>query len=131
MQQVSPDARAHALQEFCLTPHHAEQQHTHPRSCRAHFGSTGRSKGVLVSHGALAGYLDWAVGLYGFGGVVPLHSSLAFDLTVTSVFGPLLAGGCVRVSEPGVDGVGGVLGDAGVVKVVPLPLEALRQQFLS
>ncbi|SFW88822.1 non-ribosomal peptide synthase domain TIGR01720/amino acid adenylation domain-containing protein [Amycolatopsis australiensis] len=63
-------------------------------------GSTGRPKGVVVSHRAAANYLRWAVEAYpGLGGTAVLHSSVSFDLTVTTLFGPLLAGGRIRVGE--------------------------------
>ena len=59
-------------------------------------GSTGRPKGVMVPHGGLANYLDWALGAYpasasGAGGV-PVHTSIAFDLTLTALLLPLLRG---------------------------------------
>ncbi|VVJ19160.1 Polyketide synthase modules and related proteins [Amycolatopsis camponoti] len=63
-------------------------------------GSTGRPKGVVVSHRAAANYLRWAVDAYpGLGGTAVLHSSVSFDLTVTTLFGPLLAGGRIRVAD--------------------------------
>ncbi|MER7490887.1 condensation domain-containing protein, partial [Streptomyces sp. NPDC126497] len=61
-------------------------------------GSTGRPKGVVISHRSAVGYLRWCGEEYeGLRGVAGLHSSVAFDLTVTSLLGPLLVGGCVRV----------------------------------
>ncbi|MEU8390131.1 amino acid adenylation domain-containing protein [Micromonospora sp. NPDC048843] len=67
-------------------------------------GSTGVPKGVVVSHGSLGAYLSRS-DYPGLSGVVPLHSSAAFDLAVTSLWGPLVAGGCVWVSplEPGAE----------------------------
>ncbi|WP_171064725.1 non-ribosomal peptide synthetase, partial [Actinomadura soli] len=93
-------------------------------------GSTGRPKGVAVTHGGLANYLQWAADAYevGRGGAV-LYSSLAFDLTVTSLLVPLVSGAAVRVSvEGGVDGLAAVLASGGgfdVVKVVPAHLPML------
>ena len=58
-------------------------------------GSTGGPKGAMLSHRQVANYLLWAVETYlppEAGGAVPVHSSLSFDLTVTSLFAPLLAG---------------------------------------
>ncbi|MGW0532461.1 amino acid adenylation domain-containing protein [Streptomyces sp. NPDC003032] len=58
-------------------------------------GSTGGPKGAMLSHRQVANYLLWAVETYlppEADGAVPLHSSLSFDLTVTSLFAPLLAG---------------------------------------
>ena len=94
-------------------------------------GSTGVPKGVGVTHGGLANYVAWAVCEYrpGAGGAV-LHSSLAFDLTVTSVVVPLAAGSVVVASaEGGAEGLARLVNaSAGfdVLKVVPghLPLLA-------
>jgi amino acid adenylation domain-containing protein len=71
-------------------------------------GSTGRPKGVLVTQGGLANYVAWAVSAYRMDECrdVPLHSPLGFDLTVTSLFGPLSAGGCVRVVQQAEGGQG-------------------------
>jgi amino acid adenylation domain-containing protein/thioester reductase-like protein len=56
-------------------------------------GSTGRPKGVVVSHRSLSNYLDWCLREYaGSGSGCALHSSLAFDLSVTSLLAPLLLG---------------------------------------
>ncbi len=62
-------------------------------------GSTGRPKGVVIEHRALTEYLSWAVEAYpGVRGVAVLHSPVSFDLTVTALFAPLVAGGRVYVS---------------------------------
>jgi amino acid adenylation domain-containing protein len=62
-------------------------------------GSTGRPKGVMVPHRALAHYLDWAVERYDVAGGAgaPVHSSIGFDLTITSLFAPLLVGRTVHL----------------------------------
>ncbi len=61
-------------------------------------GSTGKPKGVMVPHGGVVNYLHWAIGAYDAGsGVTPLHSPIGFDLTVTSLFAPLLSGGAVEL----------------------------------
>lgn len=57
-------------------------------------GSTGNPKGVAINEKSLLNYLDWAVVNYirdkedcfGF------YSPLSFDLTMTSIFLPLLTG---------------------------------------
>ncbi|HXO22284.1 MAG TPA: condensation domain-containing protein, partial [Thermoanaerobaculia bacterium] len=63
-------------------------------------GSTGRPKGVMVPHRGVVGYLEWACRQYGLspGRGAILHTGLAFDLTVTSLLGPLLSGGTVTVA---------------------------------
>jgi amino acid adenylation domain-containing protein/non-ribosomal peptide synthase protein (TIGR01720 family) len=62
-------------------------------------GSTGRPKGVVVGHGALANYAAWAAAHYGAGRPLDaaLFTPLTFDLTVTSLYVPLLTGGRVRI----------------------------------
>jgi amino acid adenylation domain-containing protein/non-ribosomal peptide synthase protein (TIGR01720 family) len=59
-------------------------------------GSTGRPKGCQIEHGNLFHYLSWAARYYFLdnpeSGYFALYSSLSFDLTVTSLFLPLLRG---------------------------------------
>jgi amino acid adenylation domain-containing protein len=63
-------------------------------------GSTGRPKGVVVTHQGLAAYLGWCVDAYpGLSGAAVLHSAVSFDLTVTTLFGPLSAGGTILVAD--------------------------------
>jgi amino acid adenylation domain-containing protein len=67
-------------------------------------GSTGRPKGVLIEHGGLADYLVWAAREYVRGDrlTFPLFTSLAVDLTLTSLFLPLITGGTLEIyPEPG------------------------------
>jgi non-ribosomal peptide synthetase component F len=96
-------------------------------------GSTGRPKGVMVPHRGVVGYLTWAAGAYGMtpGAAVPVHSPLGFDLTVTSLFAPLIAGGrVVLVPEgPGIEALGeALLREDGfaLVKLTPAHLALLR-----
>jgi amino acid adenylation domain-containing protein len=62
-------------------------------------GSTGQPKGVGVTHQGMINYVNWAGQVYGanLGSGSPVHSSLAFDLTVTSIYPVLLSGGCLEV----------------------------------
>ncbi|TCP59321.1 amino acid adenylation domain-containing protein [Tumebacillus sp. BK434] len=95
-------------------------------------GSTGRPKGVMIEHRGLVNYLTWAVRAYAVeaGSGAPVHSSLAFDLTVTSLLTPLICGGRV-VLVPETDdltALGDVLtaeGNFGVVKITPAHLQLL------
>jgi len=66
-------------------------------------GSTGQPKGVAIKHRGLANYVQWAIAKYVRGRVLsfPLFSPLAFDLTVTSIFVPLLSGGQVVIYPAG------------------------------
>lgn len=62
-------------------------------------GSTGEPKGVAVSHRALVNYVSWAKEVYlrGDGLSFALYSSLAFDLTVTSIYVPLITGNTIEI----------------------------------
>ncbi|MFD1539772.1 amino acid adenylation domain-containing protein, partial [Nonomuraea guangzhouensis] len=61
-------------------------------------GSTGRPKGVLVERRQLAAYLACCLRDYpGLAGTALLHSSVSFDLSVTTLWGPLAAGGRIHV----------------------------------
>jgi amino acid adenylation domain-containing protein/non-ribosomal peptide synthase protein (TIGR01720 family) len=56
-------------------------------------GSTGKPKGTMIEHQGLVNYIWWAKKMYVKNEeVFPLYSSLAFDLTVTSIFTPLITG---------------------------------------
>ncbi len=62
-------------------------------------GSTGLPKGTLITHGGLTNYLHWCLEAYpldkGCGALV--HSTIAFDATITGLFSPLLVGGAVHL----------------------------------
>ncbi|OLF14374.1 hypothetical protein BLA60_04400 [Actinophytocola xinjiangensis] len=63
-------------------------------------GSTGRPKGVVVEHTSLGAYLRRARDAYpDAAGTSLVHTPAAFDLTVTALYTPLVAGGTVRLSE--------------------------------
>ncbi|MCX2492855.1 non-ribosomal peptide synthase/polyketide synthase [Pedobacter sp. PF22-3] len=66
-------------------------------------GSTGTPKGVMIGHDSLLNYITWAVSAYikGSRATFPLYSSISFDLTITSVFAPLVSGNDV-ILYPGV-----------------------------
>ena len=98
-------------------------------------GSTGRPKGVCVTHGGLMNYLSWAVEEYRVSEQkgAPLHSSMSFDLTVTSFYLPLLTGGqVVLLKEEGLmsplSGALGQLHDYSLVKLTPSHLHLLNQE---
>lgn len=57
-------------------------------------GSTGQPKGVMVHHRGLVNYICWANKTYTDQEreVFALYSSVAFDLTITSIFTPLVGG---------------------------------------
>jgi len=64
-------------------------------------GSTGKPKGVMISNNNLSHYLQWAQHEYGADQSTraPLFTAIGFDLTITSLFLPLISGGTVVVYE--------------------------------
>ena len=98
-------------------------------------GSTGKPKGALIEHRGLVNYLWWAIRTYGLkaGDSVPVHSSISFDLTVTSLYPALLAGGQVELLPEDVGAQSLVASlrhgtQRGLVKITPAHLELLNQQ---
>ncbi|MEL7003084.1 MAG: FkbM family methyltransferase, partial [Bacteroidota bacterium] len=65
-------------------------------------GTTGVPKGVAISHKALSNYLTWGRKYYLEGQVgytFGLFTSVAFDLTITSILLPLISGNQIKVYE--------------------------------
>jgi amino acid adenylation domain-containing protein len=97
-------------------------------------GSTGEPKGVVITHGALANYVRWAARAYEVtaGTAAPLHTPIGFDLTLTSLFPPLIAGGVVELlpDEPGLEALSRFLGEdegPALVKLTPAHLDLLTE----
>ncbi|WP_416654229.1 non-ribosomal peptide synthase/polyketide synthase [Bacillus amyloliquefaciens] len=100
-------------------------------------GSTGRPKGVLIEHRGLANYIWWAKEVYVKGEKTnfPLYSSISFDLTVTSIFTPLVTGNTIIVydgedktallesivQDPRVD----------IIKLTPAHLQVLKEMNIA
>jgi len=99
-------------------------------------GSTGRPKGVMITHRGAVNYLSWATAAYRVvdGTGAPVHSSIAFDLTVTSLFTPLLCGRSVILigEESGLRGLRDVIhrdGNLSLLKITPAHLAMLNQSL--
>ncbi|HEY6802400.1 MAG TPA: non-ribosomal peptide synthase/polyketide synthase [Pyrinomonadaceae bacterium] len=94
-------------------------------------GSTGQPKGVLVHHRGLANYLSWATDFYRTNEVQvsPLHGSISFDLSVTSLYPALLTGATVKLVAEGseLEELGNVLAgdERALIKLTPSHLRAL------
>ena len=99
-------------------------------------GSTGTPKGAMILHRGLVNYLTWAIRNYAVepGGSVPVHSSISFDLTVTSLYTPLLAGAQVELLAEDVAAQSLLTAlrrvqNRTLVKITPAHLELLSQQL--
>jgi amino acid adenylation domain-containing protein len=99
-------------------------------------GSTGRPKGVMINHGGLVNYLRWATEAYRIeeGEGAPVQSSISFDLTVTSLYGPLVNGKKVDLlsEKEGIETLATNLSREGgysLVKITPAHLDLLAQQM--
>ncbi|MEH0844483.1 amino acid adenylation domain-containing protein [Micromonospora sp. CPCC 205711] len=100
-------------------------------------GSTGRPKGVMVTHRGVCNYVRWAAQAYRLqpGDTVPLHSSIGFDLTVTSLLVPLTSGATVLMigEHLGPEALGEALRHQrtafGLVKITPAQLDLVNHQL--
>ena len=98
-------------------------------------GSTGEPKGVRIAHRSAVNYLCWARDTYLRAGALnsALYSSLAFDLTVTSLYAPLITGGAAIIFAE--EEVGRALEQivrderVGLLKVTPSHLMLLTEEL--
>jgi len=118
----------------------SDRNPTHPSTGANHLayviytsGSTGRPKGVMITHRGLVNYLSWCTKHYGVttSTAALVHSSIAFDLTITGLFSPLLAGGRVVFipEDGGLESLAAAMwggGDQLLVKITPAHLKALN-----
>jgi tyrocidine synthetase-3 len=97
-------------------------------------GSTGEPKGVEIRHRSLVNYVWWAKNQYVRDETLAfaLYSSLAFDLTVTSIFSPLITGNRIVIyrEEGGSSAIEEILKDnkVGVLKLTPSHLALMKIQ---
>ncbi len=102
-------------------------------------GSTGKPKGVLIEHRSLVNYIAWANQTYCKGERLawPLFSSLAFDLTVTSIFTPLISGGQIVIYAENPKAPGMAIleviedGAVDIVKLTPSHLAMIKDMDLG
>jgi amino acid adenylation domain-containing protein len=101
-------------------------------------GSTGKPKGVMIKHGGLTNYLNYCLTTYplkeGRGSVV--HSTIAFDATITALFAPLLTGLALYLlpQTDDVEALATILRrerDFSLIKITPAHLAMLSQQIPS
>ena len=95
-------------------------------------GSTGEPKGVEIRHRSLVNYIWWAKDQYVGDETLAfaLYSSLAFDLTVTSIYTPLITGNRIVIyrEDGGSSAIEEILKDnrVGVLKLTPSHLALVK-----
>lgn len=102
-------------------------------------GSTGLPKGVMIPHQALANYITWAKTTYQVdtNAIFALFTMIGFDLTVTSIFVPIISGGTIRIYEESGTGPDLALFDVvkenvvNHIKLTPSHLELLQDMDVS
>jgi amino acid adenylation domain-containing protein len=95
-------------------------------------GSTGKPKGAMIRHRGLTNYLNWCTEAYEIadGCGAPVHSSISFDLTITSLFAPLMVGRSVFLVGDGIQALAQALLERenySLVKITPAHLRALAE----
>jgi amino acid adenylation domain-containing protein len=101
-------------------------------------GSTGDPKGVVIPHVGIVNYLHWCRSAYALqeGQGAPVQSSLSFDLTLTSLFGPLLVGRTTFLLEEQ-DAISGLVAaitpraDFSLLKITPAHLAIMNHHLLQ
>ncbi|MCW5588108.1 MAG: amino acid adenylation domain-containing protein [Legionellales bacterium] len=99
-------------------------------------GSTGKPKGVVVKHSSLTHYIQWSVRHYirGKGCGTLVHSSLSFDLTVTSLFSAIYCGKTTYMvhDDSGIEGLLRALEERqnySLIKITPAHLRIMQQHL--
>lgn len=98
-------------------------------------GTTGGPKGVVIMHRSLVNYATWAAAYYAKGEQAdfPFFTSVAFDLTITSIFLPLITGHKIIIyPDDGEPAIQKVLRDnrVQVVKLTPSHLRLIKEQIV-
>ncbi|NOQ27489.1 MAG: amino acid adenylation domain-containing protein [Bacteroidales bacterium] len=98
-------------------------------------GTTGNPKGTLLGQKGLVNYITWANKNYVQGEKLdfPLFTSLAFDLTITSIFTPLISGNGIVIYNESYENeilLNRILDDnkVGVIKLTPSHLKVLKER---
>ncbi|MFY9575006.1 MAG: amino acid adenylation domain-containing protein, partial [Blastocatellia bacterium] len=101
-------------------------------------GSTGQPKGVMITHRGLVNYLSWCTRAYNVSETrgAPVHSSIGFDLTVTSLFSPLMVGASITLlgENDAVEALKTALTDGteySLVKITPAHLDVIGKELVG
>lgn len=92
-------------------------------------GTTGLPKGVMIENKSLVNYIYWCLHEYG-GSSFLLFSSISFDLTVTSMYVPLLSGKCIFIEKSGnFDFISNVNPEVEAIKLTPSHLDIFNHYY--
>ncbi len=102
-------------------------------------GSTGKPKGVMIEHSSLLNYIHWASHYYldDKAYSFALFSSISFDLTITSIFVPLVTGNRIVVygeqQDDQVSLISRVFQDhrSNIIKLTPSHLRLVREMTIN
>ncbi|MDD2812621.1 MAG: amino acid adenylation domain-containing protein, partial [Bacteroidales bacterium] len=99
-------------------------------------GTTGVPKGCLVQQKSVVNYLEWAISQYyktDEASTFAFFSSPAFDLSVTSLFSPLICGQTIAIYRRKLDALYQVLSDnlCNIIKVTPTQLRLIVSKNCS
>jgi amino acid adenylation domain-containing protein/non-ribosomal peptide synthase protein (TIGR01720 family) len=100
-------------------------------------GSTGKPKGAMIEHQGLLNYACWAAKYYVKNEKLhfPFYTSISFDLTVTSIFIPLITGNTILVYgvEDNKSLIEKIVDDnrVEVVKLTPSHLNLIREKKIG
>lgn len=94
-------------------------------------GSTGLPKGVRIQNSSLTNYILWARDSYAseVTPIMPLYSSIGFDLTVTTLFMPLICGGQIVIYDNSGEEIINIFKEdkVNVVKLTPAHLSLVNE----
>ncbi|MCP5052578.1 MAG: AMP-binding protein, partial [bacterium] len=100
-------------------------------------GTTGNPKGTLLRHRNVINYITWGAKFYVDGNTMnfPLFTSLSFDLTVTSIFIPMITGNKLVIYRESEEGllIEKVVKDnkVDIIKLTPSHLKVVNQLKLE
>jgi len=103
-------------------------------------GSTGIPKGVMIQHQGLTNYIWWAAKKYADNcnsqesAAFPLYTSISFDLTVTSIYTPLITGNYIVIFGESKELLVEKIfegNQVNVVKLTPTHLKLMRNKFIG
>ncbi|WP_024832492.1 non-ribosomal peptide synthetase [Ruminiclostridium josui] len=98
-------------------------------------GSTGKPKGCMIKQKGVVNYVEWAIKQYFENEQIyfPLYSSVAYDLTVTSIYTPLISGNTIVIYPKEITVLNNIVKDgvSNIIKATPTHLRLLLEMDCS